>query len=98
MHAYHLYVVALDLEKLRVDRGQVYKALRAEGLGVVVHYPPVHLHPFYVERFGTHPGLCPVAEAAAERILSLPIFPRMSDRDARDVISAVRKVISAYAI
>ncbi len=96
-HAYHLYVIALDLDRLRVKRDAVFAALRAEGIGVNVHYIPVHLHPFYRKRFGTGPGMCPVAEAAYERLISLPIFPAMTDSDADDVIAAVRKVMQAYA-
>ena len=93
-HAYHLYVIRLDLEHLETSRALVFEALRAEGIGVNVHYIPVHLHPFYRARFGTGPGMCPVAEAAYERIISLPIFPRMTDDDVRDVITAVRKVLN----
>lgn len=95
-HAYHLYMVRLNLEQLQVTRGEVFAALVAEGIGVNVHYIPVHLHPFYRERFGTGPGLCPVAEAAYERLITLPMFPRMSDGDVGDVIAAVRKVTGAY--
>jgi len=95
-HAYHLYVVRLKLEMLRVGRAEVFAALRAEGIGVNVHYVPVHLHPYYRKAFGTGPGLCPVAEAAYERIVSLPMFPLMSDADADDVIAAVNKVTKAY--
>jgi len=94
-HAYHLYVVRLDLPQLRSTRAEVFAALRAEGIGVNVHYIPVHLHPFYRERFSTGPGLCPIAEAAYEEIISLPIFPRMEDRDVEDVIAAVSKVVEA---
>lgn len=93
-HAYHLYMIRLDLAQLQVTRAKVFSALRAEGIGVNVHYIPVHLHPFYRERFGTGPGLCPVAEAAYERLISLPIFPRMSNTDIEDVIAAVHKVTS----
>lgn len=96
-HAYHLYVVRLDLDRLRVDRARIFAALRAEGIGVNVHYIPVHLHPLYRARLGTGPGLCPVAEQAYEQILSLPIFSRMSDGDVRDVVHAVEKVVGAYA-
>jgi perosamine synthetase len=96
-HAYHLYVIMLDLDKLRVKRETVFAALRAEGIGVNVHYIPVHLHPFYQKRFGTKPGLCPVAEAVYERIASLPIFPGMADGDVEDVITAVRKVVAAFS-
>ena len=95
-HAYHLYVVRLDLGRLRATRAEVFAALRAEGIGVNVHYIPVHLHPFYRRLFSTGPGLCPVAEEAYERLLSLPIFPSMTSEDVNDVIEAVRKVTSAY--
>ena len=95
-HAYHLYVVRFDLSQLQATRAEIFTALRAEGIGVNVHYIPVHLHPFYRKQFGTGPGLCPVAEAAYEEIITLPLFPRMSDNDVEDVITAVRKVIRAY--
>ncbi len=97
IHAYHLYVVKLALEQLSVDRGQIFRALRSEGIGVNVHYIPVHLHPYYRETYGTHPGLCPVAEAAYEQILTLPLFPKMTDADCEDVIAAIAKVCGAYA-
>ena len=95
-HAYHLYMIRLDLDRLKVDRAKFFTALLAEGIGVNLHYIPVHLHPFYQERFSTGPGLCPVAEAVYERLITLPIFPRMSDDDVEDVIAAVRKVMEAY--
>jgi perosamine synthetase len=91
-HAYHLYVVQFNMDRLPFDKALLFRALRAEGIGVNVHYIPVHLHPFYQQHFGTAPGLCPVAEMAYERIVSLPIFPRMSNDDCDDVIAAVRKV------
>jgi len=95
-HAYHLYMVRFDLEQLKVDRAQIFAALAAEGIGVNVHYIPVHFHPFYREHFDTGPGLCPIAEAAYERLITLPIFPHMSDDDIDDVIAAVRKVVEVY--
>lgn len=95
-HAYHLYVVRFDLSQLTVDRNMLFQALRAEGLGVNLHYIPVHLHPFYRQRFGMQSGLCPAAEAAYAEIMSLPIFPQMSDEDVQDVITAVSKVVEAY--
>lgn len=96
-HAYHIYVVRFALDRLRVDRAQLYKALRAEGIGVNVHYIPVHLHPYYRKRFGTGPGMCPVAEAAYQSMLTLPVFPGMSDADVGDVVTAIDKVTRAYA-
>jgi perosamine synthetase len=89
-------VVRLHLERLRADRAVIFRALRAEGIGVNVHYVPVYLHPFYRTQFGTQPGLCPVAEQAYEQILSLPIFPQMTDGDVTDTMTAVRKVTEAY--
>jgi perosamine synthetase len=95
-HAYHLYVVQLDLPRLRCDRDQFLLALRAEGILAMLHYPPVHLHPLYRRRLQTGPGQCPVAEAAAARIFSLPLFPMMSDADQADVVTALEKVLAAY--
>jgi UDP-4-amino-4,6-dideoxy-N-acetyl-beta-L-altrosamine transaminase len=96
--AWHLYVVRVQREGLRegVGRDAVFRALRAENIGVNVHYIPVTLHPFY-KALGHRPGECPVAEGAYEELISLPIFPGMTDADADDVISAVHKVVQAYA-
>jgi perosamine synthetase len=96
-HAFHLYVLRLEFESLRVGRAEIFAALRAEGIGVNVHYIPVHLHPYYRERFGTGAGLCPVAEDTYERILTLPVWPGMTDQDVDDVITAVGKVLRRYA-
>ncbi|MGE4554299.1 MAG: UDP-4-amino-4,6-dideoxy-N-acetyl-beta-L-altrosamine transaminase, partial [Desulfovibrionaceae bacterium] len=75
-HAYHLYVVRVP------ERDRVFARLRGAGVGCNVHYSPVHLHPYYREHLGTGPGLCPVAEAAYARILSLPMFPALTDAQA----------------
>ena len=85
-HAYHLYVVRLAAD---VDRGAVFTALRAAGVGTNVHYIPVHLHPYYREHLGTGPGLCPAAEAAYARILSLPMFPALTDAQAGQAAAAL---------
>jgi perosamine synthetase len=95
-HAYHLYVVQMDTARWSVGRAEVFAALRAEGIGVNVHYVPVHLHSYYRRRFGYGPGLCPRAESAYERLLTLPMFPAMSDEDVADVVAALRKVSVAY--
>lgn len=96
-HAYHLYVVRLDPAVLPAGRQRVFEALRAEGIGVNVHYIPVTHHPLYRQRFGTAPGDCPAADEAYERIISLPIFPAMTDADVEDVIAALTKVIRHFA-
>jgi perosamine synthetase len=95
--AWHLYPIRLDLPKLTADRGQIFRALRAENIGVNVHYIPVHLHPYYKDRFGFRGGEYPVAEDAYARLISLPMFHRMSDQDVDDVITALRKVLAFYA-
>lgn len=95
--AWHLYPIRLKLEALSAWRGEIFRALRAENLGVNVHYIPVPQHPYYRERFGCKGGEYPVAEDAYERLISLPMFHAMTDRDVEDVIAAVSKVCEAYA-
>jgi perosamine synthetase len=90
-HAYHLYVVRV------ADRDRVYGLLRDAGIGANVHYIPVHLHPYYRERFGTGEGLCPVAEAAYAEILSLPVFPQMCDEDVTFVVEALGAAVGVRA-
>lgn len=94
--SYHVFVVQLVLERLRASRDMVFDALRAEGIGVNVHYVPVHLHPYYRERFGYGPGSHPNAETYFERALTLPLFPAMTEQDVADVVAAVRKVVSHF--
>jgi perosamine synthetase len=94
-HAWHIFPVLLEPGELTTDRATVFRALRAEGIGVNVHYIPVYWHPYYAAR-GYARGLCPVAESAYERLLTLPLFPGMEDRDVKDVIVAVEKVLSHF--
>jgi len=92
-HAYHLYVVRLNLDSCKGDRAQVFKELREKDIGVNVHYIPVHLHPYYRKRFGAGPGFYPVAERAYEEILSVPMFNGMTDDDVEEVTNAVKKAV-----
>lgn len=94
--AWHLYPIRLNLEMLNADRGEVFRALRAENIGVNVHYIPVHRHRYYRERFGYRGGEYPVAENAYERLISLPMFHGMSDQDVEDVIRGVNKILGHY--
>lgn len=98
IHAYHLYVIRLILDRISCDRSVIYQELRNEGIGVNVHYIPVYLHPYYRKRFGIGPGLCPVAESVYEEILSLPIFPSMSADDVEKVIQTVRNIMGKYSV
>jgi dTDP-4-amino-4,6-dideoxygalactose transaminase len=95
--AWHLYPIRVEREKLTCDRSEVFRALRAENIGVNVHYIPVHLHPYYRDRFGYKGGEYPIAENAYEQLISLPMFHGMSDQDIDDVIAAVGKVVAAYS-
>ena len=95
--AWHLYPIRVNLEKLTADRGQIFRALRAENIGVNVHYIPVHLHPYYRDRFGYAAGAYPIAEDAYARLISLPMFHGMTDGDVDDVIRALRKILGHYS-
>lgn len=96
--AWHLYAIRLNSSKPTVGRSEIFRALRAENIGVNVHYVPAHLHPYYRQRFGYRGGECPVAEAAYESLITLPMFHGMNDEDVDDVVRAVQKVISNYAV
>lgn len=89
-HAWHLYVLRLPAG---TDRRAVFDACQAQGVGVNVHYLPVHLHAFYRERFGHRPGAYPAAERYYESAITLPLFPRMSDADVERVIGVVRTIL-----
>ncbi len=95
--AWHLYPVRVGGEGVTLDRGEVFRALRAENIGVNVHYVPVHKHRYYRDRFGFKGGEYPVAEKAYEQLISLPMFHGMTDDDVNDVVRAVVKVIGYWA-
>jgi len=92
-HIYHLYTIRLRLERLTVSRDRFIEALRAENIGTSVHFIPLHLHPFYRKEFGYGGGEFPVAEALFASIISVPIYPMMTDSDVGDVIRAVNKIV-----
>ena len=93
LHAYHLYVVKVDFSKARGGRIAFFRLMQARGVRANVHYIPVHLHPFYVKKFGTGSGLCPVAEEEYEKIVSLPIYPAMTNDDVDKVVSAFEETL-----
>ena len=88
-HAYHLYVVKIETG----DRNRIFTELRNAGIGVNVHYIPVHLHPYYRKTFGTAEGLCPAAEKAFTQIISLPMFPGLKNEDLEYVINTVKELL-----
>lgn len=89
-HAWHLYVVKIDFNRINISREEFFKNLRKKGININVHYIPVHLHQFYKKTFHTTHGLCPEAEAAYEQIVSLPIFPGMTNKDIKRVVKEVK--------
>ena len=78
-------------------RREIFDALKAENIGVNVHYIPVHLHPYYRQQFGYEGGEYPIAESAYEEMITLPLFPTMTDQDVADVVAAVGKVLTHFA-
>ncbi|PGE57419.1 UDP-4-amino-4,6-dideoxy-N-acetyl-beta-L-altrosamine transaminase [Bacillus toyonensis] len=95
--SWHLYIIRLNTKLLKCNRKEVYEALQRENIGVNVHYIPVHLQPFY-QKLGFEKGVCPQAENVYEEIITLPLFPKMTEADVWDVIQAVRKVLSFYSV
>ncbi|MBI2953553.1 MAG: DegT/DnrJ/EryC1/StrS family aminotransferase [Chloroflexi bacterium] len=94
--AWHLYVIRLNLEMLRIDRGRFIEELKLRNIGTSVHFIPIHLHPYYRDKYGYKPEDFPVAFREYRRIISLPLFPRMTDQDVDDVIEAVSDVARTF--
>jgi perosamine synthetase len=92
-HAWHLYVIQLNLDRLRIDRRDFIKALNSRRVGTSVHFIPLHLHPFYKQTYGYQVSDFPQASMAFERIVSLPIYPMMTEQNVSDVIGAVRELV-----
>ena len=95
-HAWHLYPIQIDVDALSLDRDQFIKHLLEEGVGVSVHFIPLHYHPYYRKLLGHGQGSFPVAERYFDRAISLPIYPSMTQSDVSDVIEAVDKLTSYY--
>ena len=91
-HAWHLYILRLNLDRLKIDRDRFVGALKGRNIGVSVHFIPLHLHPYYVQLYGYKAGHFPVAYEQYQRVISLPIYSRMTDQDVSDVIAAVREI------
>lgn len=95
-HAWHLYVIQLDLPRLRIDRNRFLELLQEEQIGCSVHFIPLHLHPFYRATWGYEAKDFPRASAISQRTVSLPIYPRMTESDVRRVIGIVRDLVCRY--
>jgi dTDP-4-amino-4,6-dideoxygalactose transaminase len=95
-HSWHVYAIRLRLERLRIRRADFIEHLRTEGIGTSVHFIPLHRQPCYCDLFGCGPADCPVADAAYRRLISLPLYTRMSNHDVDDVVEAVRRIVRRY--
>jgi perosamine synthetase len=95
-HAWHLFVIQLDSERLKINRNQFIDALREEEIGTSVHSIPLHLHPYYRDKFAYKPADFPNATAVFERIVSLPIYPRMTGNDVDRVIDTVSAIADRH--
>lgn len=95
-HAWHLYVIQVDTSKLSIDRNQFIKLLNEAGIGTSVHYLPLHMHPLYRQQYGYQPEDLPVAKGLYERIISLPIYPLMTDEEVAYVADTVRQIVKAH--
>lgn len=93
----HLYILRLDLDKLNCTRLEFFNAMSAENIQCQIHYVPVYWFPYY-QQMGYKKGECPNAEALYEGIMSIPLYPKMSDQDVEDVIHAVKKIVANYSI
>jgi len=92
-HSWHLYVIRLNLPRLQIDRNKFVDELRRRGIGTSVHFIPLHIHPYYRETYGYQPDDFPVAFETYQRIISLPIYARMTDGDVERVIEAVTDIV-----
>jgi dTDP-4-amino-4,6-dideoxygalactose transaminase len=95
-HAWHLYVIRLNLGLLKVSRNQFIEELKARNIGTSVHFIPIHLHPYYRDKYNFKPDDFPVTFREYQRIVSLPLYPKMTDQDTEDVIEAVIDVIQRF--
>lgn len=96
LHAWHLYVIRLALDRLTLSRAEFIEALRERKIGSSVHFIPLHLQPYYRDTYGYGRGDFPESERAYDRAVSLPIYPKMTEDDVQDVIDAVREIVEAH--
>ena len=92
-HAWHLYVIQLDLDRLRITRNEFIRQLQQAGIGCSVHFIPLHIHPYYRDMYGYQPNDLPVSNMVFQRILSLPLYSKMTEADINRVIDTVRNLV-----
>ena len=92
-HAWHLYVIQLELDRLRITRNEFIRRLQQAGIGCSVHFIPLHLHPYYRDTCGYRPDDLPVASKLFQRVLSLPLYSKMTEADVAQVIEIVKNLV-----
>jgi dTDP-4-amino-4,6-dideoxygalactose transaminase len=97
VHSWHLYVIQLELESLTIDRNMFIELMSQQGIGCSVHFIPLHLQPYWRDRYKLTPEEFPIASRAYQRVVSLPIYTRMTDADVERVIAAVRLIMERHS-
>ena len=96
IHSWHLYVIRLCLDRLTIDRAEFISELKNAGIGTSVHWMPLHMHPYYRETYGYRPDDLPVAARVYKELVSLPLYPDMTEEDVQFVAYSIREIISKY--
>jgi perosamine synthetase len=96
IHSWHLYVIRLRLDRLAIDRAAFIKHLKDAGIGCSVHWMPLHLHPYYREKYGYRPEDFPVATRLYEEIISLPIYPALTEEDVAYVSGEIKRIVANH--
>lgn len=95
-HAFHLYTILVDVDKLKATREEIQQALHGENIGLGIHFIALHLHPFYKNKYNLKRGDFPNSEFVSDRTISLPFSAKLTDKDSKDVVKAVKKVLKFY--
>jgi dTDP-4-amino-4,6-dideoxygalactose transaminase len=95
-HAWHLFIILLDIDRMKINRDEFLAKLKEENIGTGIHFKSIPNSTYYSKTFGYKPEDFPNASYVSERILSLPLYPKMSEQDILDVIKAVTKVVNYY--
>jgi dTDP-4-amino-4,6-dideoxygalactose transaminase len=95
-NSWHLFVIMLNTRVLKIDRGQFIEALKERGVGTSVHFIPLHLQPFYANKYGYKRGDFPFAESIYDRIISLPLYPRLGEQNLRFVVDTIKELLQEH--
>lgn len=93
-HCWHLFIIQLDLEKIKMTRNEFIEELKKRNIGSGIHFHAAHLHQYFRENYGYQKGMLPHTEHVTERMLSLPLFPTMKEKDVKDVVNAIKDILA----